>query len=1402
QVFHVCEPANVQHDFLCPKGTIFNQKYIVCDWWYNVDCPKSAEFFELNLDFFKEGEVTISPHDVVSAITSGAIQQQRSQRQRKRKRKRPKSQKQVSQNPLLSPQPAVYIPPVLPQSAKQVAPAVPGSVYIPPMPPKTGALQTPASQGFKNVAGLQYSIPSRQSATQVEKKSKQRRKNRKRPSEPMDHYSDEYYEYDDEYYYDDDEYYYDDPATNQNYQKQVQHQGLKTQVTPTPHTNPAVGIHDLRTHGDNIHNNLPKRSPNPGVFFNPQPLNSRPHTPEHHISQASSGAKVNSFSGATSFNSFNPALVPNLASIPVHPSAYEPALPKHLHHDSSHKNPPRSFINFNLYNASPKPVHLGKSPLSPTVISFTTKSPHNHIFEGNIPHHNADHHIQQRPRKPKRRRRPKIVDHQPAIHGNNHFPTAGPNLVGNIDNPFVHIQEFHSHKPTQKNFQKEIRYSNHVTSLPKNIYVTPKAVTPVPHIDHHHSTTPAPHHIPITPSSFQHVTPYYDSELYIPASDPSYIGNDDNPFIKFQKFHQNKAAFEANIAYLYQQFALQNSDVLHESKGFGPHPPEHHSLELPPSYTTLAPPPSYTISTPVGHNDHIYKTSPKPVTTHYTSPTKAPFAHYSPTPKRPVIQYSPPPKPPINNYSPSHQTIHSSPKPKSYIDHYTQTKLPAPQYHPTPSPADGHFTPFGKVKVMQYHPTPRPKYHTSPAPSHYHTTPIAKVTVQQYHPTPRPKYHTSPAPSHHHTTPHAKVTSEQYHPTPQPKYHTPTAPSLLHHTTPQPIHYSSTFEYTPTPKPPVIHHHPTPQKYLTPQNKVVTHHYTTKQPVDHSHWHTTEQPHITAKRPMSRHWVHFSTPGPAIHKQTSIEHPPNSYDAPSDPHNTYKAPVELDHAYEAPHITKESYGLPKSEIERLFNPHGKKKLHHQSNIYRSSKIEHEIDPIHHHKYTTPKASSPSYLGNNDYTVTPPAVTTSYTYTPPPTHDPYKTVANVHSFSPTHSPDIKYLLPSHDLHNSYTPSPIHSTTINTPHASYKAPRKPVSSHSPAVTYSPSPKTAHAIASHSPKSINFPHVNYGVPEEEIHISQDHPSFPHHIPQNFYQNDKFSAQLYDFIRNPFKPKPSITFVDEHPLKSYTRVKKSQSSGEISANAAAPKNYITTSNQKVPPSIPAVTKSPPTETRIENPVPDLSSDPNSPKALNNFLGGKLVYDAVFTEQTHPEIFDSELENISKLAQGEKSTGKRLIGIRRRVIKKKKSSKANSPSERTVSTTSLPVIHAVNTSNTPPLRQKTAVSVERNRSVNRPGRRNRKPGKIPHRRSHTTSRPHQNLDVKGRDVTPQTRKRGQPLRSKLLNKFPYRKPKTRLFVSSTTSSSKENDPKTIEDLSDSQLQSIVDSAFGQKIER
>jgi len=54
QVFHVCEGDAKRNSFLCPVGTIFNQRYFVCDWWSNVDCQSSSSYFGLNNDLYKE----------------------------------------------------------------------------------------------------------------------------------------------------------------------------------------------------------------------------------------------------------------------------------------------------------------------------------------------------------------------------------------------------------------------------------------------------------------------------------------------------------------------------------------------------------------------------------------------------------------------------------------------------------------------------------------------------------------------------------------------------------------------------------------------------------------------------------------------------------------------------------------------------------------------------------------------------------------------------------------------------------------------------------------------------------------------------------------------------------------------------------------------------------------------------------------------------------------------------------------------------------------------------------------------------------------------------------------------------------------------------------------------------
>ena len=49
-MFHICtadgQGGLAKYSFLCPNGTIFNQNYFICDWWFNVDCAESAALAE------------------------------------------------------------------------------------------------------------------------------------------------------------------------------------------------------------------------------------------------------------------------------------------------------------------------------------------------------------------------------------------------------------------------------------------------------------------------------------------------------------------------------------------------------------------------------------------------------------------------------------------------------------------------------------------------------------------------------------------------------------------------------------------------------------------------------------------------------------------------------------------------------------------------------------------------------------------------------------------------------------------------------------------------------------------------------------------------------------------------------------------------------------------------------------------------------------------------------------------------------------------------------------------------------------------------------------------------------------------------------------------------------------
>merc|ERR1712227_293149 len=54
QSFHICanlgDGGLTKYSLLCPNGTLFNQQYFICDWWFNVDCSLSESFYSLNAD--------------------------------------------------------------------------------------------------------------------------------------------------------------------------------------------------------------------------------------------------------------------------------------------------------------------------------------------------------------------------------------------------------------------------------------------------------------------------------------------------------------------------------------------------------------------------------------------------------------------------------------------------------------------------------------------------------------------------------------------------------------------------------------------------------------------------------------------------------------------------------------------------------------------------------------------------------------------------------------------------------------------------------------------------------------------------------------------------------------------------------------------------------------------------------------------------------------------------------------------------------------------------------------------------------------------------------------------------------------------------------------------------------
>ena len=64
QAFHICTADGAgglaKYSFLCPNGTLFNQNYFICDWWFNFDCSTAEDLYSLNDEIAAERDALAS----------------------------------------------------------------------------------------------------------------------------------------------------------------------------------------------------------------------------------------------------------------------------------------------------------------------------------------------------------------------------------------------------------------------------------------------------------------------------------------------------------------------------------------------------------------------------------------------------------------------------------------------------------------------------------------------------------------------------------------------------------------------------------------------------------------------------------------------------------------------------------------------------------------------------------------------------------------------------------------------------------------------------------------------------------------------------------------------------------------------------------------------------------------------------------------------------------------------------------------------------------------------------------------------------------------------------------------------------------------------------------------------
>merc|ERR1712141_701703 len=74
QSFHICanlgDGGLTKYSLLCPNGTLFNQQYFICDWWFNVDCSLAESFYSINEDIAAEQAANSPDGDATALPTS------------------------------------------------------------------------------------------------------------------------------------------------------------------------------------------------------------------------------------------------------------------------------------------------------------------------------------------------------------------------------------------------------------------------------------------------------------------------------------------------------------------------------------------------------------------------------------------------------------------------------------------------------------------------------------------------------------------------------------------------------------------------------------------------------------------------------------------------------------------------------------------------------------------------------------------------------------------------------------------------------------------------------------------------------------------------------------------------------------------------------------------------------------------------------------------------------------------------------------------------------------------------------------------------------------------------------------------------------------------------------------